>query len=183
MKHRLVGVKLFFTLWTLWILARLVYWQVIRAPDLSRLGQLQYGSVNVLLASRGEIKSRDGFPLVKNQEAYLAYVDPSQLKLTPPKQQALFQLLSATVSAKQVIEMAKTSRLSWLPLAHFLSPDVKTALEQLDVPGLGFEPEPSRINLEGSASAYLTGFVGKNALGEPQGYFGLEGYYDRVLTG
>ena len=32
-------------------------------------------------------------------------------------------------------------------------------------------------------SAQIVGFVGRDDLGQPKGYFGLEGYYDRELTG
>jgi len=53
----------------------------------------------------------------------------------------------------------------------------------MKISGLGFEDEENRFYPEGSASAQLLGFVGKNDLGVNTGYFGLEGYYDISLSG
>src|SRR3989304_5227293 len=71
----------------------------------------------------------------------------------------------------------------WIPLTKTPPRQPRQAIEQLRMSGLGFEPEPKRVYPEGSSSAYLTGFVGKNSAGTPLGYFGLEGFYNRLLTG
>ena len=49
--------------------------------------------------------------------------------------------------------------------------------------GLGFEDEPLRSYPEGTASAHLLGFVGRDLEGNEKGYFGLEGFYDLQLQG
>jgi cell division protein FtsI/penicillin-binding protein 2 len=71
----------------------------------------------------------------------------------------------------------------WVPLKHKVSEDIKKNIQALDIPGIGWEPEEKRYYPEASSAAHLLGFVGKNESGEDIGYFGLEGYYDLVLTG
>ncbi len=53
----------------------------------------------------------------------------------------------------------------------------------LNINGIGFNNEPDRYYPEASMAAHLVGFTGKDKNGNPQGYFGLEGYYDRQLSG
>ena len=64
-----------------------------------------------------------------------------------------------------------------------LSYQQRTQIEALKLSALGFEQQTERYYPEGSMAAHLVGFVGKNQEGEDQGYFGLEGYYDRQLKG
>jgi cell division protein FtsI/penicillin-binding protein 2 len=49
--------------------------------------------------------------------------------------------------------------------------------------GIGFEQQFNRFYPEASLAAHLLGFVGKDSSGQDKGYFGLEGYYDRLLRG
>lgn len=53
----------------------------------------------------------------------------------------------------------------------------------MNLPGIGFEQYFTRFYPEASMAASLVGFVGKNDDGKDKGYFGLEGYYDRLLRG
>lgn len=71
----------------------------------------------------------------------------------------------------------------WVPLLPKISRNKKQEIEELDLRGLVFEPIETRHYPEGSSSAQLLGFVGKNDNGEDKGYFGLEGFYDLVLSG
>jgi cell division protein FtsI/penicillin-binding protein 2 len=68
-------------------------------------------------------------------------------------------------------------------LARNLSVDEKHSIENLHLDGLNFDESFVRGYPEASMSAHLAGFVGRNDLGEPTGYFGLEGFYNRELAG
>ncbi len=183
MNRRLQWIKLLFVGWFLFLVIRLFYWQVIKNPELEKDARAQYGSSDIIPAPRGEIRSADGFPLVTNSQKYLAFIDPHVFRLDADISKKLFDLLPATSGAQKIITENRGLPLNWLPIAHGLSPDTKARIEQLQVPGLGFEEEQDRIYPEGSPSAYFTGFVGKNETGDMQGYFGLEGYWDRILSG
>lgn len=76
-----------------------------------------------------------------------------------------------------------SQNLYWVSLQSRLSYDKKVQIEALRLTALGFEQQTERNYPEASMAAHLVGFVGKNQDGEDQGYFGLEGYYDRQLRG
>ena len=83
MKWRLVVIQVFFALFSLSIMLRLGYWQVVKAAGLASEAVSQRQSFLELPSPRGEILSSDGFPLVTNKEAYLFYVNPKQFVFSP----------------------------------------------------------------------------------------------------
>ena len=161
------------------VIGRLFYWQYVRAEELSKLGENQYGGVIALAPQRGEIKSSDGFPIAANKISYLLYANPKEIKDKKKTSEVLSEVLkldSASASA------SLNKDLFWVPLKHGLSQSQKEEVEKLKLPGVGFEEEFTRFYPEASLSAHLIGFVGKDEKGD-KGYFGIEGYYDRLLSG
>jgi cell division protein FtsI/penicillin-binding protein 2 len=162
------------------ITARLFYWQVVRAQELSALGQAQYDKQVTLLAQRGEIKTSDGFSIAANKLSYLVYANP---KVIPDKETAanelekLLDVKSATLSA--ILSKDKF----WVPLKSHIENSVKMQIDAKHLPGIGFQDQTVRFYPEASMAANLLGFVGKDDNGNDKGYFGLEGYYDRQLRG
>src|SRR4051794_1262689 len=72
-------VLLFFAFIFLLVVLRLFYWQVVRAEELSRIGQEQYTRQITEPAKRGEIKTSDGFPIAANKLAFLVYANPKEV--------------------------------------------------------------------------------------------------------
>lgn len=183
MKWRLTGIKIVFVIFAGIVLLRLSYWQVVKAADLrtQALGQRMVGSV--IPAPRGEILDSESFPLATNKENYLLTADP---KLSGPisaaQLVALTNDLQTTDSASLITAFAQADK-SWVPLFAGVSAQAREKIAQLGIIGLGFEPNPVRYYPDGSISGHLLGFVGKDENGSPQGYFGLEGYYDKQLSG
>jgi len=183
MNQRVRLVQIFFFIWAVMIVGRLFYWQVIKAEELRSQAKSQYSTSITLPASRGEILSSDGFPIVTNTQNYLLYAQPKVFTRDNHELNQLAELLPATGSAREILFSIPKSKLSWVALAHGVDPELKKNIEAIGLPGLGFESEPSRFYPDASISAYLTGFVGKDDLGNQKGYFGLEGFYDRLLSG
>lgn len=183
MKVRFRILATFFIVWAVILASRIVYWQVFRSDSLAQAANLQYGQSLEILAPRGRILASDNYPLAQNQEAYLLFAEPKQLNLDSKDRERLEAALAASSEAKTAIDEALNTQLSWYPLVHYISPQTKAAIESLQINGLGFELEPNRNYPEGSPSAYITGFVAKNSSGQSQGYFGLEGFYNRALSG
>lgn len=159
---------------------RLFYWQVVRADEMGRLGQQQYAASSEQTIVRGEIQTSDNFPIATNKLSYLAYINPKQIGDKEKVSQVLASVLDmdgATISARLAQDKF------WVPLAQNLSIDKKIDVETLAIPGVGFQEQSLRFYPEGSLSAHMIGFVGKDSLGDAKGYFGLEGYYDRQLRG
>jgi len=162
------------------IVLRLFYWQVVRADELSKLGQIQYGRSIKIEPIRGEITTSDGFPIVANKISYLLYANPKEVKSKGE--------LSAFLAQKLDMDQASISAqldqdLFWVPLGRGLDSKIKEEIDKEEFAGVGFEQEFERYYPEASMAATLLGFVGKDDDGSSKGYFGIEGYYDRLLRG
>jgi len=162
------------------IIMRLFYWQVVRAQELSVIGQEQYDEQVVSQAQRGEIKTSDGFSIAADKLAYLVYANPKVVTNLQSESDTLGKLLdikSATISA--LLSEDKF----WVSLKPSVDNSVEQKIAAKKLPGVGFQEETVRFYPEASMAANLLGFVGKDENGNDKGYFGLEGYYDRQLSG
>src|ERR1700691_2341982 len=93
---------LFFLIFFVLIILRLFYWQVVRAQELSAIGQAQYDEQVVSQAQRGEIRTSDGFTIAADKLSYLVYANPKVVKNKKVESDELGKFLnikSATVSA------------------------------------------------------------------------------------
>jgi len=183
---------------------RLAYWQLVKGPELRVEARSQYETQSIIYPSRGEILTSDGYPLVVNRPVYnlsaytpLLTESPKTIvdQILPLLQFDLSAPELATDSAKREgklteLKNAQTSLMldrlnsqSYAVLAKTLSVSEKNAIDNLKIAGLNFDESFVRGYPEASMSAHLTGFVGRDELENPVGYFGLEGYYNLELTG
>jgi len=172
------------------VLARLFYWQVIRGPELQTIANRQHETTTYLEAKRGDILDFQGNILAGTKNLYHLFVYKPQLTISNNDLiEKLIENLDKDPEATSdsVVRNYLKGRLSldsnWVSLKHYLSPDAKDRIEKLKISGLGFEDEYVRFYPEASMSAHVLGFVGQDASGEEQGYFGLEGFQDRLLRG
>lgn len=162
------------------VIVRLFYWQIVKASDLSLLGQSQYGRIIKVLPERGEIKTSDNFSIVTNRISYLVFANPKEIKNKAKNSLILAQALGvnrASISAQLSLDRF------WVPLKSQVTTEDKEKISKLNLPGIGFEKQYTRYYPEASMAAHLLGFVGKDEIGQDKGYFGIEGYYDRLLKG
>ncbi len=180
MIFRIRIVLVFFTLIFGVIVIRLFYWQIVKADELFKLGQIQYGDSIKIEPVRGEIETSDGFPIAANKISYLLYGNPKEIK---DKERAS-RILSRVLETSEASISAQLSQdLFWVPLKRGIDAQLKKEVEEEEIRGLGFEQEFERYYPEASMAANLLGFVGKDEYGSSKGYSGLEGYYDRLLRG
>ncbi len=179
------------------ISVRLFYWQIIRGPKLASLANRQHQDIVVLNSNRGDILDSNlnllaGTRILYHLYAYKPQFDNDQSIYTSSLAEILTTHLATSSAQDRELETLTTQnfltkRLSidsnWISLKHYLTRQQKEKIEDLKLAGLGFEEEPVRFYPEASNSAHLLGFVGDDLAGQPQGYFGLEGYYDRQLRG
>ncbi len=164
------------------IVARLFYWQIVKAEELSLLGQSQYGKAVQVTPVRGEITTSDGFPIATNKISYLVFSNPKAIKEREKQtiSSTLAPILKTDIAS---ISAALSKDLFWVPLKSYVDIKTKDEIDKLNLPGIGFEEQSLRYYPEASMAAHLIGFVGKDDNGEDKGYFGLEGNYDRLLKG
>ena len=180
MKWRYPFVFIALVLLFITVIARLFYWQVVKAEMLSEMAHTQYSGIIRILPQRGEIKTSDGFPIVANKVSYLLYINPTLIKDKNTTIQTLSSLLDmpvASISARLLPDRL------WVSIKTGIEPLKKEEIERINLPGVGFEEHYSRFYPEASIAAHLVGFVGKNEAGQDKGYVGLEGFYDRLLKG
>ncbi len=159
---------------------KLGYWQLVKAEELSSMGQAQYAQYLEIPPNRGDIETSDTFPFVTNKMSYLVYGNPKLVQDVAKLSQTLAPFLQsdpASISAELSLNRV------WVPLRTGVDNTVKEQIDALHIPGIGFQETPSRYYPEASMAAQLVGFVGKDTFGEDKGYFGLEGYYDWQLRG
>jgi len=172
------------------LLTRLFYWQVIRGPELESKASRQHETTTYLEAKRGDILDYEGNILAGTKNLYHLYVYKPQLTISSNDLvEALIDNLDKDPEATSEPDVRNylKGRLAldsnWVSLKHYITQDAKDKIEKLNIEGLGFEDEYVRFYPESSMSAHVLGFVGQDASGEEQGYFGLEGFQDRLLRG
>lgn len=87
------------------------------------------------------------------------------------------------VITNTLLEKFKDDQNQFVQLILQLDPEQKRTLYDLRLPGLYFQQNTKRSYPEGDMASQTLGIVGKDANGNDQGYFGLEGYYDGDLSG
>ncbi len=183
MKSRIRVIQIIFGIWSFVLLSRLFYWQIVQSASLREQGRIQIGRSEILSASRGQILAQDGYPLATNIEKYRLFINPKILPKDLSKLEKILETIPASESAKENLSKARNSDASWFSIVSGLSISTKEAIDNLEIAGAGFDPQPERVYPEGTPSAYLTGFIGKDKDGQDVGYFGIEGYFDRQLKG
>ncbi|MDP3982905.1 MAG: penicillin-binding protein 2 [bacterium] len=178
--NRLRFIGMLFLLVFLLIWARLFYWQVIQRDRLSTQAQGQYASEYSVYPTRGKILSYDNAVIATNQPAYVLFAETKKL---PSDKDYIFEVAKALEVEEASIAAALDTQKNWVSVVRKITTEQKQFIEKLEISGLGFEQENVRFYPEGSASAAFLGFVGGDLSGEPKGYFGLEGYYNEILTG
>lgn len=177
---RLFIVTIFFFTLFLIVLLRLFYWQIIRGEELKNIGFSQSTESLAISAKRGDIFSSDNFPIATNKTSYLLYSNPRVLDEKDTIAKKLALILG---SSEASISAQLSKELFWVKLATSLPVEKKSAVEDLKIPGIGFQQQTERFYPEASMAAHLVGFVGKDTSGQDKGYFGIEGFYNDLLSG
>ncbi len=172
------------------LIGRLFYWMVLRGPELRTKADRQHETVTILKAKRGDILDSDGDVLAGTKNLYHLFVYRPQLTIS--KNDLIEKLLpylqtDNEASTEADLRSHLQSRLdldsNWISLKHYLTEEDKSKIEVEKIAGLGFEDEFVRYYPDASVAGQILGFVGQDAAGQEQGYFGLEGFYDRLLKG
>ncbi len=178
--RRLASIFGVFLICFLVIVIRLFYWQVVMADTLRAEGREQSTLTLASTAKRGDVLFQDKFPIATNKVTYLLYVNPKKVDSFDHYGELLSPILGVDAAS---ISARLNQNLYWVSLQSRLSYEQKSEIDKLKLAAVGFEQQTERDYPEASMAAHLIGFVGKNQDGENQGYFGLEGYYDRQLKG
>jgi len=196
MDSRIRIISIFFWLSFLAIILRLFFWQVIKARDLQERAKGQYQHQTEVSAPRGQILADDGSYLAATTEGWLVYAYKPEVKES-------FERIASSLAPflvskenegeskgnflsdlkQKIVNLLSNKDVNWVALASRIDSETKKNIEAMNISGIGFEQQDLRVYPEASSSAHLLGFVGKDENGLDKGYFGLEGYYDSILSG
>ena len=166
------------------------WWQIVQNEALLAQAKAQRWEEKIIPAKRGEIFFADSYPLASSKPFYNLYAFKPEIKIS--YQELTEQLIKISPLSenqeekekeKKKIQEMLESDLLWVPIWKQLGEENREEVLSLQIDGLELEEETGREYPEASQAAHLLGFLGKNEKGENQGYFGLEGYYDRQLRG
>lgn len=186
-------LKFFFILIFVMIILRLFYWQVLRSDDLTALAEKQHVYNSSIEAPRGNVYSQDGAILASDKPVFTLFGQPKLIKDKDSVSEKVAKILAAAhpeprnpnlfLLLRKEIKETLSQDLFWVPLQKNVDWNTKSEIEKLNLTGVGFDNQLSRLYPEASSAAHVLGFVGSDSLGRQTGYFGIEGYYNGELKG
>lgn len=167
---RILVLKIGFLLGVLAVIIRLFYWQIYKSNYLKKIAEDQRTGIQNVSAKRGDILASDGYPLATNKPAYFLTIDLDLLRKNSQNIEKVKKI------DKNITTSLEDLRQKWTKIGPVEKVD-------FNFPGITVENGNVRFYPEASISGHLTGFLGRDSNSFQKGYFGLEGYYDRELSG
>lgn len=173
-------VVFLFSCIALFVIVQLIRYQIVMAPDLSRMAQQQRNNTVTLLAARGTIYDRNGNVLAISRECRTVVCNPKQVN--DPSRAA--QIIADVVGGTQEHYLEALSRDSGFSyvVKRISVEDAQTIQKQMldaKIQGIFYYADMKRDYPYGAVAAQILGVV--NADGE--GLTGLELYYNDALKG
>lgn len=171
------------------IVAKLFFIQVFQHNFYEALASGQHELFQELIPERGEIylhdfKDQTLVPVAVNQRLGFVYADPRQIEEPDDIAEALAEFFGYDEETMEALE----DRLDqpedpYEPVKREVDHKTLEKLLALELPGIHFTRETSRLYPEPEMSGHVLGFLGKNEDGSLSGKYGIEGYFDEILTG
>lgn len=174
--RRLVVLAAVFFAFSLILLGRIIYWQVVRRQELLELAELEHYQTRVIPPQRGAILDRRGSLLATDIFQYEIFATPRDVRNPRWTAEQLAPLLERPPETLWALLDRKDLSVT---LAKQIPLNVGEKIASQSLPGVGAIPLPQRIYPEKELASHLLGFVGA----EGDGFYGLEEYYDDILQG
>ncbi len=191
-QSRLSHVAVFFLLLAFWILVRLFILQVIDHNYYALFAQSSHEINQKIHPHRGQIyfsDSRTGteYPAAVNRQYYQMYAVPKDI---PPEQivpmvNAVGEVLGWTDDAQKqnLFNRLAQSKSVYAQVARKVTDEQMEAIKARHLTGINFTPEEMRFYPEGTSGSTVLGFCGFDDDGTIVGRYGLEGYFDKQISG
>lgn len=168
------------------IILRLFALQVIEYPFYSALASNQHEIQAILDADRGDIIAYDHsqpgqeFHLATDKEYVQVYSVPNQIE----DPELVAETLAPYVSKSEEDLLFAFSKEGdpYEPVEKKVSLERFEAIKALELPGIHGLSETDRYYIDDNVGSHVLGFLG-NVDDKPKGLYGIEGYFDSVLSG
>lgn len=178
------GILIIFAVLAIAIIGKLYSLQIIEGEHYADKADKQYARPSSSLFDRGSIyfESLDETRVSAGSIATGYTVFLNTILLEDPK--AAYDALSNYLKIDQESFMEKASKANdpYEELAKRVEPEIAQSIKNLKIDGLGVVKENWRIYPGNTLSANVLGIIGEDKNGKMVGKYGLERYYDDVLS-
>lgn len=164
------------------IVGKLFFIQILHSDFYKALAQGQQKFLSQVQGKRGQIFLKDGekdIPLAVNRTWSFCYVSPNEIQNKEETAESLSQALS--LEKNEILDKinSQNEESLFLILKQKLSEEEISNIKKINLPGIYIKEENLRDYPQGFLSSNVVGFLG----GEGKGQYGVEGYFDDILTG
>jgi len=150
--------------------------QILDRERAFKIARKQHHGTSTLLPRRGKIFDRNGKELAVNIDVKSIYANPK--KVTNPSETAKILSEKLNLSQKKILDRVSSDK-SFVWIKRLAESESVEELQNLDITGLGYIPEPKRIYPNGHLMGQVIGITDIDSIGIE----GIEYSYDRLLTG
>ena len=150
--------------------------QILDRERAFKIARKQHHGTSTLLPRRGKIFDRNGKELAVNIDVKSVYANPK--KVTNPSETAKILSEKLNLSQKKILDRVSSDK-SFVWIKRLADSESVEELQNLDITGLGYIPEPKRIYPNGHLMGQVIGITDIDSIGIE----GIEYRYDRLLTG
>lgn len=171
------------------IAARLFLLQVIDHHFYEALATGQHELFEQLFPARGQIyvhDMKDGslVAVATNEQLAFVYADPRHVDNPEETAKTIGTILGWTDDQVSGLSARLGNRQDpYEPVAHHVSDDQLDKITTANLSGIAYTRESVRLYPEDNMGGHILGFVGSDADGHLTGKYGIEGYYNDILTG
>lgn len=173
---RLIAIALVITFGFSVVFAQLVRYQIGMHKELAEIAMRQREQERSMSPVRGSIFDTKGRLLASNLTEWDISVSPP---LVSNPDEVAAELSSILDLPEEDLHGKLTRGVSWLPLANNVPQDIGETIWVEHHDGITCEPQQVRVYPEGPLLAHVLGLVTESG----DGFIGIEGYYNLILSG
>lgn len=159
------------------IFARFFQVQITQGEKLRYRALDQWTREIPIVAERGKILDTNGVVLADNSPSWSVFVRPNAVKDKDATAAALGKIFDLNSSA--LAEKLRTTKVSEITLARHVAKDKTDELDKMDLPGVYYARDNTRVYPHGNMLSRVIGFTSTDNMG----LTGLEKFYDKYLAG
>ncbi|MBM4234858.1 MAG: hypothetical protein FJ152_00100 [Firmicutes bacterium] len=174
-KKRILFIFVMTLLFSLYLIGRLAWIQIVRADELYDQAWKQWNHNIIVQTGRGAIYDQHGRLLAGSTDVQTVVAIPQQIEDPGVVAGALAPILN--MNEQEIAELVTLDR-SAVYIKRKVDPEITEAVREMNLPGIVFFNEEKRYYPGSNLASQLLGFVGMD-----QGWSGLEFYYEQYLSG
>jgi len=186
---RVEAFRLFILFFAVVIGVKLFVLQIIDHGFYQALASGQHEILRELIPERGNVfihdyKDETLVPLATNQRLAFIYADPRKINQPDDTAQALGEIFGYDEERIATLEKRLDQPNDpYEPIERQVSDEILDQVIALELSGIFYTRELSRLYPEQGVGGHVIGFVGSDENGNKAGRYGIEGYFNSILAG